>query len=375
MAWTSSTAIIGVGSNGVISTTSTDALIIGDWSDDYLEIYGASDTVLGNNGDDSISAMMYTELGMNASNVSIDGGEGDDILTAAAVQGEQYATIIGGSGIDSYFIGCNSDSTINVVFEDFDVYSETFCAFYEGYRDKKFTLYTSDKGLIFRDDEGRLNVTLSGVTDYSDILDGGLIWVYPRGVRRESALATTGTVLYGGDFKEFSNVVSYGGYLSGVTITDNSIVLNDYHSGGVITKDIYGFENIIIIDNIQSHEGRFLGGNDQANYIFAGWGGDTLWGGENNDVLVGGAGNDSFIYNAGEGVDFMLNTNWLDTVTLNGLTLNNINVFAEAGTVAVSSDENNSVVIQYEGIYSPLIKLGDGSTWRYKGDDSTWQTF
>ena len=50
MAWTSSTAIVGYGSNGVLSTTSNNALIVGDWSDDYLEIYGANDTILGYNG-------------------------------------------------------------------------------------------------------------------------------------------------------------------------------------------------------------------------------------------------------------------------------------------------------------------------------------
>lgn len=375
MAWRSSTAVIGTGSNGVLSTTSNNALIEGDWSNDYLEIYGASDTVLGNDGTDSIGAMMYPALGMYGTNVSIEGGNDDDMLVAAAIQGEQYATLYGGAGIDSYVIGCNSDSTLNVVFEDFNILTEEISLFYEGYSDKKFTCYTSDKKIIIYDDERRLNVTISGA-DLTDVdVDDIQIWIYPHAVRRESAKAVVSTVWYNGDNKDFKEVMNYGGYISGITITDNSIVVDDFHSGGVITNDIYGLENIIVIDNIQSREGRFLGGNAQANYIFAGSGGDTLWGGANNDVLVAGAGNDNFIYNAGEGVDFMLNTNWLDTVTLNGLTLNNIAVATEDGAIAIASDENNSVVIQYEGIYSPLIKLGDGSTWRYKGDDSTWQNF
>ena len=373
MAWTSSTAIVGYGSNGVLSTTSNNALIVGDWSDDYLEIYGANDTILGYNGSDSIGAMMYPSIGMNGTNVSIDGGAGDDVLTAAAVEGVQNATIIGGTGTDSYVIGCNRDSTLNVIFEDFDVDAESISVFYEGYRDKKFTLYSSEKGLFIHDDEGRLNVTISGISDYSELVDSFSIWLYPRGVRRESAEATAESILYSGESKTFSAAVSYGGYISGIAITENSIVLNDYHSGGVITNGIYGLDNIVVIDNRQSHESRFLGGNAQANYIFAGSGGDTLWGGANNDVLIGGAGSDNFICNAGEGADVILNSNWLDNVTLNDITFSDVAFFAEGDVVAVTTNANNSVVIQYEGIYSPLIKLADGSTWRYKGDDSTWQ--
>ena len=375
MSWTSSTAIIGQGTNGVLSTTSNNALIKGDWANDYLEVYGSDDTVLASGGSDSIGVVMYPALGMNGTKTSLNGDYGNDILVAAAIQGEQYATLVGGHGVDSYGFGCNSDSTINVIIADLDVNNEYIGVFYEGYGDGIFTCYTSDKGFIVRDNAGRLNVTLSGVSDYNTIMNYGRIWVYPQGVRRESGGVVAETVWYNGQWKNFSTVANYGGYLSGVTITDNSIVLNDYHNGGVLTNGVYGLDNIITIDNSQCRDARFLGGNAQNNYIFAGAGGDTLWGAAGNDVLVGGAGADNFVYNAGEGADLFLQTNWLDTVTLNDLTLNNIAVFAQGDAIAVAADANNSAVIQYNGVYSPLIKLADGSAWRYKSDDATWINF
>lgn len=140
-----------------------------------------------------------------------------------------------------------------------------------------------------------------------------------------------------------------------------------------MTNGVYGLENIVIIDNTQSTTARFLGGNGQANYIFAGSGGDSLWGALNNDVLIGGA--DDFWYGANEGVDFVTNTDWLDSVTLYNMTLENIGaVHAEAGALLVAQDAANAVAIQFSGNYSPLIKLADGSQYRYNGENDAWKT-
>lgn len=373
MSWTSSTAVVGMGTNGVISTTSNNAIINGDWSSDYLEVYGSDNTVLAGGGWDSIGAMMYPERGMNGTRVYLDGGDYSDVIIAAAVQGEQYATLVGGSGFDTLGIGCNDGSTLNVVIADLDARYDQVGFFYEGYGDGIFTCYSSDKGLIIRDNAGRLNVTLSGASDYTSLLNSGQIWVYPRGVRRESAVATAATVWQNGSWKRFGRVANYGGHIPGHVISGNTISLNDYHNGGLLTDGVYGLENIIVIDNTQSHDARFLGGNGQANYIFAGSGGDSLWGGTNNDVLIGGAGSDNFIYNAGEGVDFITNADWLDTVNIYGLNLSNAAVFGEPGAVAVVQDANNSLTIQYNGNYSPLIRLADNSTWRYNNANSSWQ--
>lgn len=367
MAWTSSTAVVGIGADGALGTTSNNALIVGDDWGNFLEVCGANDTVIGGAGNDSIGAILYPALGMNGTNVYINGSYGNDAIAAMAIQGELNATLAGAVGIETFRIGCNQDSTINVVFEDLNPAWDSVGVFYEGGNNATFTCYSSDKGLIFRDDAGRLNVTVKSVFAY-DELNGGVINFSPGGYRGNGASV---------NWREVSivDLVNYGGYLSGVTVTDTSIVLNDCHNGGVITNGVSGLDNIITIDNSQCRDGRFLGGNAQNNYIFAGAGGDTLWGAAGNDILVGGAGADNFVYNAGEGADLFLQTDWLDTVTLNDLTLDNIAVFVQGDAVAVATYANNSAVIQYNGVYSPLIKLADGSAWRYKSDDNTWINF
>ena len=378
MAWTSSTATTGVGVNGVLSTTANNALITDNswWDNNYLEIYGANDTVIGGGGYgfDSIGAMLYPERGMNGNYAYIDGRAGDDVLVAAAIQGDMYATLVGGTGTDSYGFGCNSDSTINVVLDTSGSNEpEYFAIFYEGYHDAAFTAYLTDSGGIIRDDAGRLNVTLKG-EDINYDLNYGEIWIYPHGVRADSILNVAAEVWYNGEWKRLGEVVRYGGYISGLTINGNALSVNDWHSGGVVTNGVYGLDGLIVIDNTQSTTARYLGGNAQANQILAGNGGDTIWGAANNDVLLGGAGVDTFLYGLSEGADVVANSDWLDTVSLYNMTLGNISgVYAEAGLVVVGLDANNAVAIQYSGVYSPLIKLADGSQYRYNGANNSWQ--
>ena len=377
MAWISSTAVIGMGINGVTSTTSNTSLIVGgDYTNDYLEVYGASDTVLGGGGSDSIGAMLYPSHGMNGNYDCLNGNGGNDILIAAPIQGAQYAMLVGGMGTDTFGIGCNSDSTINAVIADLDIRTEPVGFFYEDYDDGKFTCYLSDNGLIVRDDAGRLSVMLKGVYDVNYVLNYGVIWVYPGGVRSNSVVNVAATVWYNGEWKRFGDVVNYGGYISGLNLNGNRLTINDYHGGNVATNGVYGLDGVIVIDNTLSTTARFLGGNTQANYICAGSGGDTLWGAANDDVLIGGAGADNFWYSANEGVDLITNADWLDTVTLYNISLRNIEaIHAEMGMVVVAQDANNAVTIQFNENYSPLIKLADGSQYRYNSASNSWQNF
>lgn len=217
---------------------------------------------------------------------------------------------------------------------------------------------------------------LKGVYDINYVLNYGVIWVYPGGVRSNSVVNVASTVWYNGEWRRFGDVVNYGGYISGLNLDGNRLTINNYHGGNVATNGVYGLDGVIVIDNTQSTTGRFLGGNAQANYISAGSGGDTLWGAANNDVLIGGAGADNFWYGANEGVDLFANADWLDTVTLYNMGLNNISaVYAEAGNIILAQNEGNAVSIQFTSAYSPLIKLADGSQYRYNGTNGAWQNY
>lgn len=107
-----------------------------------------------------------------------NGAAGNDRIAATPIQGEQHATLIVGAGYDTFSVGCNIDSTVKVEFSDFWVGVEEVRIFYEGYQAGSFTCYSADKGLVFKDDAGRLNVTLDGVYDYNLVADR-YIQLYP----------------------------------------------------------------------------------------------------------------------------------------------------------------------------------------------------
>lgn len=180
------------------------------------------------------------------------------------------------------------------------------------------------------------------------------------------------TSFNGGSYSTFGSLARYGGAITGLSLNGNVLSVNDWHSGGVVTNGVYGYEGIVVIDNTQSTQGRFLGGNAQANQIYAGTGGDTLWGATNDDVLIGGAGADVFMYGASEGSDFVANSDAFDTVNLYNLTLNDIGaVVAENNTITFAQDGANAVTIQYNGTLSPTFALTDGT--RYRFDGTAWQ--
>ena len=134
------------------------------------------------------------------------------------------------------------------------------------------------------------------------------------------------------------------------------------------------YDNTIVIDNTQSTVGRFLAGNEYPNQIYAGTGGDTLWGAANDDILIGGAGSDVFIYGAGEGADFVANADAFDTVILYNMNLSDIGaVAAENNTITLSQDAFNAVTVQYNGTLSPTFALADGTRYRFDNTTSAWQ--
>ena len=274
----------------------------------------------------------------------LNGNGGNDILIAAPIQGEQYATLVGGAGVDTFGVGCNIDSTVNVEFADFWVGFEDIRIYYEGYQPGSFTCYSTDKGLLFKDNAGRFTALLDGVYDYNLIADK-YIQLYPYGYHGEAIPHSAW------QYTTIGSIIKYGGYLSPLQ------------------------DSTIIIDNTTGVVGKFLAGNAQANQIFAGSGGDTLWGAANNDILVGGLGADNFLYGANEGADFITNADAYDTVNLYNMRLSDlVGVNAVNGTITLAQDMNNAVTIQYNGTLSPAIALGDGSRYRYNGSIGTWQT-
>ena len=372
MGWTSSTAVVSAGINGAISTTSNNALIMSDWSGyltgNELEVYGTNDTIVGGGSSDAIDVVLYPALGMKGDYAYIIGDWGDDIVGALAIQGEQHTTLVGGWGSDTFTYGCNADSTLNVEIADYGVGgNDSIRFFYEGYQPGCLTCYSTDSGLLITDNAGRLTVKFNGVYDYN-YLSNVHVNFYPYSYHGEH------TSQANWQYVTFGSLLNYGGMLMGLSLNGNTLSVNDWHSGGVVTNGVYGYEGIVVIDDTQSTQGKYLGGNAQANQIYAGSGGDTLWGAANNDILVGGAGADDFLYGTGEGADFLANADAFDTVSLYNLRLSDLGaVVADNGTITLAQDASNAVTIQFNGTISPVIALGDGSRYRYDNTTAAWQ--
>lgn len=371
MGWTSSTAVVSAGINGAISTTSNNALIGSDWSGyligNELDVYGTNDTIVGGSANDTIDVVLYPALGMNGNYAYINGSFGDDIVGALAIQGEQHATLVGDWGSDTFAYGCNADSTLNVEIVDYVIGVDEMRFFYEGYQPGSLTCYSTDSGLLITDNAGRLTVKLDSITDYNSF-SNSYVRIYPYGYHGEH------TSQANWQYMTFGSIVNYGGVLTGLSLNGNTLSVNDWHSGGVVTNGVYGYDNLIVIDDTQSTQGRYLGGNAQANQIYAGSGGDTLWGAANNDILIGGAGADNFLYGAGEGADFITNADAFDTVILSNMRLSDIAaVAAENNTITLAQDAGNAVTIQFNGTLSPAIQLADGARYRYDNTTAAWQ--
>ena len=73
--------------------------------------------------------------------------------------------------------------------------------------------------------------------------------------------------------------------------------------------------------------GDTLVANDAGDALIGGTGADILIGGGGNDKLVGGAGNDTYVYNAGGGLDIIVDTDTNNTIKFGaGLNLSNLSL-------------------------------------------------
>lgn len=93
-------------------------------------------------------------------------------------------------------------------------------------------------------------------------------------------------------------------------------------------------------DTLKGDDGNdTLFGGLGKDYLYGGAGNDTLQGKQMGDDLYGGAGNDLYIFNVGDGVDTISDEAGSDTISINGVTKDDIAIFM---------DSNNSLHIDYD---------------------------
>ncbi|MEG4312256.1 MULTISPECIES: calcium-binding protein [unclassified Microcoleus] len=282
----------------------------GGEGNDTINVFAFSDTALGGEGDDFIRSASVPDVissvgarssfpGFAGRNL-LDGGVGNDTIVAAFATD----TMIGGEGNDSLSgtftnaAGGDGNDTINAT-----------AAIFAG---TGTDLITLEGGLGNDSLIGYTNPTTSSSFTVTNLMNGGVgSDTIIFGSNRDRLIGN----LEGNDFISYASTVEFTG-INALTapnlITDTlgSNFITGGNSTDVITTGsgddiLFGdFSNTTFGDDtLNSGAGNdtLLGGfgND---YLIGGDGNDSLGGGPGADTLIGGSGNDSFYYNnSGEG--------------------------------------------------------------------------
>ncbi|MEG4799542.1 calcium-binding protein [Microcoleus sp. ARI1-B5] len=230
----------GDGSDTIVAAFASDSMIGGTGNDSLSGIFNQA---FGGDGNDTINATTFNVVGTIPTQVTLDGGLGDDLLigntsTNLATTGTVTNFMNGGEGNDTIVFGSRRDRLVG------------------SFAGNDFISYAS-------------SVNFTGATAPNVITDnlGSNFIIGANG----TDVITTGAgddILFGGP-----SILPTG------STSDGDDTLN---AGGGNDTLLGGF------------------GND---YLIGGDGNDSLGGGPGADTLIGGAGNDSFYYNNfGEGV-------------------------------------------------------------------------
>ena len=296
---TTSGSSSGSRSSGSSRVVSADTEIHGGAGNDDIVVVHDSANVYGDAGDDYITVKIYESAGeflSSINRVTLTGGDGNDTF---AFNSYLPAEIDSVSTVNGY--------RIEAVITDFSrtahlTYDSNTSYFMYSYATDLQGKYTD---VILRDSSDRISITLEGVTNIDDV-------VYARAVRYVND--TLETAYLGEVISNYTDDMSV--IPSGITYNDYTVYVSDSYARNVWlmgtdeVNHVSTYRNITArtLDARNSTRKRTLVGNYNSNAIFAGSGGDSMWGGSsNNDTLFGNNGQDMFWYGTGDGGDFIRN--------------------------------------------------------------------
>lgn len=287
------------GAAGAGRVVSADTEMHGNTGNDDIVVVHDSANVYGDAGDDYITTKIYESAGeflSSLTHVTLTGGDGNDTFLFNTYLPSEIDTV---STVEGY--------RIEAVITDFSstahlCYDSNTSYFIYSYATDLQGKYTD---VILRDNSNRLSVTLEGVTNIDDV-------VYARAVRFVNDAVETsylGEVIsnYTDDMSVIPAGITYNNYT--VYVSD-AYTRNVWLMGTDEVNQVSTYRNITArtLDARSSTRKRTLVGNLNTNAIYAGSGGDSLWGYNSaNDTLFGGNGRDMFWYGTGDGGDFIRN--------------------------------------------------------------------
>ncbi len=362
------TAVYGIGAaNGFNYTTDEDAAI-------NLSNSGAFGDTRSYQGITQVTVTGAADTG-----VTLVGGKAAETLTAA---GEGDASLWGGAGNDS-LVGSNSGSTTFFygAGDGLDTISGYSYSTTDDGKQDVVDLYSGNLTKWVRNDDGNIELTFGSnkqkLTVQMTNTDTDAVFAFATGLGGEKQLAKISGSKAAAAFTYDESVNFYIGTKAQkadtltVSSEDGANIWLDGSNGKY-------FESIEAVDASASSGNVTLAGGMGNETLTAGSGNASLWGGQGgNDVLNGGYGETTFYFGKKNGKDTIVSNSASDKVVLYDVALDDI---AKVGTISAGSDftvklndSSQFTIKNFSSGTANTFQLGDGTTWSYDFDNSTWK--
>ena len=317
---------------------------------------GNAATITGSNAADTIAIYSYKSDGVQ---VTATGGGNNDFYVLST----GLVSITGDNVLTTNYNSSYND-TLNVTITDFDSLDSIYI------RDKNMTGLThniTSEGIYIRDNTGRVNIFLPNQNDWDAIK--GAQFSY------DDMNANVGTLT----LEQAENLpIIYPP--TGITVDGYNATVTSEFNGELWMVDgyagtNYNNQNIRDIDATPNSNTLLIAGNSQSNYIKAGSGTTSLWGGAGSvaDTLQGGGGQTMFWYGKGDGIDVISNAHDYDTINLYDVTLNDVTDFGVANNdFSIAFNTGNVLKVYDSGATTPTMQLADGSRYVFNRTTGSW---
>ena len=341
--------------------------LISDGTNNYLKAIsydGGSLFIVGGNnstaigGSDADTFGIYSYSG-GAMNVTLTGGGNND----------SYVISTGLAGVDGAAVGAAVynpyvTDTVNVAITDFDAFDTIYL------RDFGLTAINhgiTNEGILLADDTGRVNILLAGQLNW-DAVKNALITY-------DDAQGNVGVTTL-----EQAALLPIAKVPAGIYINGSYLNVSANFTGNLLMSGAANFTNgaIVTIDATSNPQsGMFLAGNENPNLIYAGYGGNVLWGGTGittPDYLFGGAGADIFMAGKYDGNDVVFNADGNDVISLYDTNLSDITSFyGDGNSIALGFNTGNVIAVATSDVLSPAFQLASGQSYRFNRATASWQ--
>ena len=325
---------------------------------DVFIVGGSNNSVRGYSDNDTFEIYSYTAGGSN--NTLTGGGGYNTYIMSTGLVG------VDGSAVNTAAYNPNFSDTVTVTITD--------AKSGDSYYMRDWGIYginasaTSD-GVVISSTSGRINVTMAGQRDWNAVknnlitLDNAQGYVGTYTLEQAVGLASSGPIPPAGVFTNGDYLLVSSGFVGNLIMST---------SGANYSND-----QIVTIDATQNYQvGMQLGGNRNSNAIYAGQGGNILWGGQDTatDYLFGGAGTDVFQVGKGDGSDVVFGSDYTDVVHLYDVSVSDIVSYGyDTNTIALGLNSGSVISVANGDVISPTFVLADGSAYRFNRVAYSWQ--